>query len=72
MFENTKSINGNKHFKIYGKQQQIKLLDIILEGLCTKELSPEGRQYLNRLRENLKYEIELLNNLSGSDSRALT
>jgi hypothetical protein len=31
-----------------------------MEGLCVKELNHDGRKYLKRLRENLKFEIKML------------
>jgi len=53
-------LDENLQLKIHSKQEQIKLIDIILEGLCVKELSHDGRTYLKRLRANLKFEVEML------------
>lgn len=46
--------------KIYGKEQQIKLIDNILCSLCNTELNPDGRKYLKLTREKITKEIEYL------------
>jgi hypothetical protein len=65
MFQQVNSSNANQEIKITSKQEQIKLIDIIMEGLCVKELTHDGRTYLKRLRENLKFEIEMLQGSAG-------
>jgi hypothetical protein len=60
MCENTTAHNENHNLRLHAKQEQIKLIDMILEGLCTSELSHEGRQFIKNLRQNLKFEIETL------------
>ena len=72
MFEHTKITNGNLHFKLHCKNEQIRLIDAILEGLCAKELNHDGRQYVKRLRENLKYDIEMLSNPVANNSQRAT
>lgn len=65
----TKLTNGNLYLNLHSKKEQIKLIDIIMEGLCVKELNHDGRKYLKRLREILKFEIDMLSNPVTSDSQ---
>ncbi len=60
MFEQTNTSNNNQSLKINAKKEQIKIIDIILEELCVKELNHDGRKFLKRLRENLKHEMDML------------
>lgn len=46
--------------KIYGKEQQIKLIDNILCSLCNTELNSDGRKYLKLTKEKITKEIEYL------------
>lgn len=61
MFDQTNTTNNSSYLKIIAKKEQIKIIDIILEELCVKELNHDGRKFLKHLRENLKYEMETLN-----------
>jgi|GEM_PF-4529762 len=69
MLEHTNIKKGKLKLKLQCKQEQVKLIDAILEGLCVKELSHEGRKYIKRLRENLKFEIEMLKNPEVKNSQ---
>ncbi len=60
MFEQTNTSNKNQSHKINAKKEQIKIIDIILEELCVKELNHDGRKFLKRLRANLKFEMDML------------
>ena len=70
MFKDMNAGLENLQLKIHSKQEQIKLIDIILEGLCVKELTHDGRSYLKRLRANLKFEIEMLQNKQDKEPQA--
>ena len=39
--------------EIYAKQEQIRLIDVILGSLCTMELSSEGRTMLKKIKKRL-------------------
>lgn len=48
--------------EIYAKQEQIRLIDIILGSLCTVELSNDGRTMLKKIKKRLSFEILILKN----------
>lgn len=45
---------------IYAKQEQIRLIDVILGSLCTMELSKEGRTMLKKIKKRLSLEVLML------------
>jgi len=51
-----------KDKEIYAKQEQIRLIDVILASLCTVELSNEGRILLKKMKKRLSLEIIMLKN----------
>jgi len=48
--------------EIYAKQEQIRLIDMILASLCTVELSNDGRVLLKKMKKRLSLEIIMLKN----------
>ena len=48
--------------EIYAKQEQIRLIDVILSGLCTMELSNDGRTMLKKIKKRLSLEVLILKN----------
>lgn len=46
--------------EIYAKQEQIRLIDVILGSLCTMELSQEGRTMLKKIKKRLSLEVLML------------
>jgi len=48
--------------EIYAKQEQIRLIDMILASLCTVELSNDGRALLKKMKKRLSLEIIMLKN----------
>ena len=46
--------------EIYAKQEQIRLIDVILGSLCTMELSSEGRTMLKKIKKRLSLEVLML------------
>ena len=46
--------------EIYAKQEQIRLIDVILGSLCTMELSDEGRTMLKKIKKRLSLEVLML------------
>lgn len=46
--------------EIYAKQEQIRLIDVILGSLCTMELSNEGRTMLKKIKKRLSLEVLML------------
>lgn len=54
--------------QIYAKEQQIKLIDNILFSLCTIELTPDGRKYLMKMKDNIVKDIESLKSKSQENS----
>ncbi len=46
--------------EIYAKQEQIRLIDVILGSLCTMELSSEGRTMLKNIKKRLSLEVLML------------
>ncbi len=59
MTEKKSPVSGMQE-KIYGKEQQIEIIKLIMKNLCHKELSQQGREYLQRLIDYLNYEIDML------------
>jgi hypothetical protein len=43
--------------EIYAKMEQIRLIDVILNSLCTTELSKEGRIMLKKIKKRLSLEV---------------
>jgi len=50
----------DKEKEIYAKQEQIRLIDVILGSLCTMELSSEGRTMLKKIKKRLSLEVLIL------------
>lgn len=50
--------------EIYAKQEQIRLIDVILGSLCTMELSSEGRTMLKKIKKRLSLEVLMLKKAS--------
>ena len=50
----------NREKEIYAKQEQIRLIDVILGSLCTMELSKEGRTMLKKIKKRLSLEVLML------------
>ena len=48
--------------EIYAKQEQIRLIDMILGSLCTMELSDDGRTMLKKIKKRLSLEVLILKN----------
>lgn len=44
-------------YKIYAKEEQVKLIDNILCSLCSVELTSEGRKYLKKMKQRITTEI---------------
>lgn len=53
----------NREREIYAKEEQIKLIDVILTSLCVEELSGEGRFLLRKMKNRLKSEVVLIQKL---------
>ena len=60
----------NKEKEIYAKQEQIRLIDVILSSLCTVELSTDGRVLLKKMKKRLSLEIIMLKNARLNTSEA--
>lgn len=50
----------NREKEIYAKQEQIRLIDVILGSLCTMELSKDGRTMLKKIKKRLSLEVLML------------
>ena len=48
--------------EIYAKQEQIRLIDVILGSLCTMELSKDGRTMLKKIKKRISLELLILKN----------
>ena len=48
--------------EIYAKQEQIRLIDMILGSLCTMELSDDGLTMLKKIKKRLSLEVLILKN----------
>ena len=48
--------------EIYAKQEQIRLIDVILGSLCTMELSNDGRTMLKKIKKRISLELLILKN----------
>ncbi len=59
MFENN-LVKLGTNYRIYAKEEQIKVINTILRNLCIKELTSEGRVFLHRMKEDLELEIQVL------------
>ena len=46
--------------EIFAKQEQIRLIDVILGSLCTMELSNDGRTMLKKIKKRLSLEVLIL------------
>jgi len=50
------------------KEAQVKILDVVMDQLCTRELNHQGRVHIKKIQTNLRNDIRRLTNEIGNST----